>query len=675
MTNERINCRQLAKAPTCAPQAFGYRGFGGLARGPSSLSPQGKKQLLGLARADHIHGPAITLIHPWLMVVAMARTKIEYICKECGTLSARWTGRCSRCGAWNSVIEYPPPHHVPSSILDLERSNVLAFKAASDQARSAGIEPASGNLRLVGEGIPDPVCLAEVPADSMDVLPTGISELDRVLGGGLVPGSVTLLGGEPGIGKSTLVLQLLASLARSGRIVLIHSAEEAPSKIRARADRIGCLEQGMIVFGGQDLEELCTQIAMMACDLGKGGLSVVAVDSVQMMHSSSAEGQAGTVSQVRAVAAKLGELARYLGIAFVLVGHVTKDGSLAGPKTLEHLVDTVLSFEGDRRDGFRTLRALKHRFGRTGEVGMFEMGPTGLHGLENPARLWLEDRVSGAPGTVLGCHLEGSRALIVEVQALVVPWRNPGSSAQSRGDYGPFGYPQSASQRHRVVQGLEPARVAMCAAVLQRHAGLAVGSGEMLVSVVGGLQVSDPALDLAVALALASSYCQVPLPLDLVALGEIGLGGEIRRVRDLDQRVREAERFGCRTALVPKASSSRGSSPVGCQPGNGSWPGSRRKGNPQTEEPSRGCSLLMARDIKEALVAVGIEPASTSRKARPQIAAVKADNAVEASTAPSAMALQASQARSRGIIDVHGGPAKPESEPGAFSPGPGSPAA
>jgi len=625
-----------------------------------------------------------TLTHPGFMVTGMGKTKIEYICNECGTLSARWTGRCGRCGSWNSVIEYPPPHSVPSTILDLERSNVLALKTASGPPESARLSSAPGELRLVGESLTDPVYLDEVPRDSVEVLPTGVPELDRVLGGGLVLGSVTLLGGEPGIGKSTLVLQALGSMARAGRTVLLHSAEESPSQIRARAERIGSLEEEMLVFGGQDLEELCTQIAMIACDLGKGGLAVVAVDSVQMMRSSAVDGQAGTVSQVRAVASKLGELARYLQIAVVLVGHVTKDGSLAGPKTLEHLVDTVLSFEGDRRDGFRALRALKHRFGRTGEVGMFEMGPSGLCGLENPARLWMGDRIAGAPGTVLGCHLEGSRALIVEIQALVVPWGVPAASIQpaSEGESpanadgrpsgleGRFpGHFHGASQRHRVVQGLEPARVAMCAAVLQRHAGLAVGSGEMLVSVVGGLQVSDPALDLAVALALASSYCQVPLPLDLVALGEVGLGGEIRRVRDLQGRIKEAERFGCRTALVPKGGSltvlGSGEEPEEGQqwsaslqePETGGPPGAKLPRG--TQESLPGCKLIKARNIEEALEAVGIQPgfgpgaARSSRKRRPS----------------------ASRPRSQGIIDVHGGPAKPESEPGAFSPGPGSPAA
>jgi DNA repair protein RadA/Sms len=635
-----------------------------------------------------------TLIHPGFMVTGMGKTKIEYICNECGTLSARWTGRCGRCGSWNSVIEYPPPRSIPSTILDLERSNVLALKTASGPPESARLSSAPGELRLVGESLSDPVYLDEVPRDSVEVLPTGVPELDRVLGGGLVLGSVTLLGGEPGIGKSTLVLQALGSIAKAGRTVLLHSAEESPSQIRARAERIGFLEEEMLVFGGQDLEELCTQIAMIACDLGKGGLAVVAVDSVQMMRSSSVDGQAGTVSQVRAVASKLGELARYLQIAVVLVGHVTKDGSLAGPKTLEHLVDTVLSFEGDRRDGFRTLRALKHRFGRTGEVGMFEMGPNGLCGLENPGRLWMGDRIAGAPGTVLGCHMEGSRALIVEIQALVVPWGVPATSVQSdsegrslantdgrpSGLEGRFpGHFQGASQRHRVVQGLEPARVAMCAAVLQRHAGLAVGSGEMLVSVVGGLQVSDPALDLAVALALASSYCQVPLPLDLVALGEIGLGGEIRRVRDLQGRIREAERFGCMTALVPKGGSLTAlgtgvqsekdqQRPVlQLEPGIEALLDGKLSQGPAQGPVARGGgegllsggNLVKVRDIKEALEAVGIQPGSrpgaagSSRKRGPS----------------------ANRPRSRGNIDVHGGPAKPESEPGAFSPGTGSPAA
>ncbi len=417
-----------------------------------------------------------------------------YRCRGCGAASAQWAGRCRACGEWNalevSVEEAPAP-------------------AAG--AATVAVQP-----------------LGQVDGRAAAPRPTGVAEWDRVLGGGLVPGSVTLLFGEPGVGKSTLLLQVLAGAAADGATVLLVSAEESASQVRRRAERLGPLPDTLLVAPTADLSAAAAAVA-------DARPSVVVVDSVQTVTDPGAAGVPGSVAQVRACVDRLADLAHRSGAAVVVVGHVTKDGDLAGPRTLEHLVDTVLSFEGDRHHRLRMLRALKHRFGATGEVGLFEMGETGLVAVAEPGRLLLGDRRPEVPGSAVTALLEGRRPLLAEVQALVVPAP-------------PGGVPR------RSAQGLDAGRLAVLLAVLECRAGLAVGSAEVFVSLTGGIRSSEPATDLPVLLAVASALQGVGGPADLVAMGEVGLAGEVRQVPGVDRRLAEAERLGFRRALVPATS-------------------------------------------------------------------------------------------------------------------------
>ncbi len=352
---------------------------------------------------------------------------------------------------------------------------------------------------------------------------TGLAELDRVLSGGLVPGSATLVGGEPGTGKSTLLLQALASLAGSGRRCLLVAAEEASHQVRRRAHRIGADVPGVFVVEATHLPTIIEAVARLQPE-------VVVVDSVQAISDPDVTGGAGSVAQVRECAQSLVTMAKASGAALVLVGHVTKEGSLAGPRTLEHLVDTVLSFEGDRYLALRALRAVKHRFGPTGETGLFEMGERGLVGVADPSALFLGDRREGSAGSTVTVPVEGYRPLVVEVQALV------GRSSQVP---------------RRFVTGLDSGRVGFLVAVLDRRAGVALGDCDVYVSVTGGARACEPAADLAICLALASSLVGSPVRSDLVAIGEVGLGGELRRVGSMPKRLAEAGRLGFKSALVP----------------------------------------------------------------------------------------------------------------------------
>ncbi len=352
---------------------------------------------------------------------------------------------------------------------------------------------------------------------------TGLAELDRVLSGGLLPGSATLLGGEPGTGKSTLLLQALASLAASGRRCLLVAAEEASHQVRRRAHRLGADVPGVFVVEATDLATIVEGVARLQPE-------VVVVDSVQAISDPDVAGGAGSVAQVRECAQSLARMAKASGAALVLVGHVTKEGSLAGPRTLEHLVDTVLSFEGDRYLALRALRAVKHRFGPTGETGLFEMGERGLAGVADPSALFLGDRREGSAGSTVTVPVEGYRPLVVEVQALV------GRSSQVP---------------RRFVTGLDPGRVGFLVAVLDRRAGVALGDCDVYVSVTGGARACEPAADLAICLALASSLVGAPVRSGLVAIGEVGLGGELRRVGSMPKRLAEAGRLGFKSALVP----------------------------------------------------------------------------------------------------------------------------
>jgi len=434
-------------------------------------------------------------------------------CSACGSSAPRWSGRCPACGEWNCLTEEAVP--VP----------VDAGATAVGTDRGWGPVPGPGFGSAGDEGGARPTPLGDVdPAQSAPV-PTGLPELDRVLGGGLVPGSVTLLGGEPGVGKSTLLLQVLTARAAAGAQVLLVSAEESAHQVRLRAERLGPPPPGLLVLATTDL-------SAVPGALHDTSPALVVVDSIQAVADPAAPGAPGGLAQVRACTDLVVHLAKHHRVPFVLVGHVTKDGTLAGPRTLEHLVDTVLSVEGDRHHALRTVRAVKHRFGPTGELGLFEMDDAGLTAVTDPYRLLLGDRRPGAPGSTVLPAMEGQRALLVEVQALTA---RTGLDTPCR----------------RSAQGVDAGRLALLLAVLEQRAGVSVARTDVFASAVGGIRVSEPAADLALALAVASAVVDRPLPPDLVVFGEVGLGGEIRQVPHAPRRLAEAARVGFRHALVP----------------------------------------------------------------------------------------------------------------------------
>jgi DNA repair protein RadA/Sms len=369
-----------------------------------------------------------------------------------------------------------------------------------------------------------PQRLSEIDADSSPRIATGSPELDRVLGGGFVPGSVVLLGGDPGIGKSTLALQVAGGLAAEGRSVLYVSGEESAEQIRLRAERLPGLGGALQILTSTRVESLAGPWRELEPEL-------VVVDSIQTIQTDVIDSAAGSVAQVRESASQLAATAKRLGSVLLLVGHVTKDGSLAGPRVLEHLVDVVLTFEGDRAHAFRLLRAAKNRFGSTREIGVFNMADHGLEAVENPSELFLEERSTRAPGSCVVPLLEGSRPMLVELQALVAP--------------APYGTPR------RTTLGLEDARVALLLAVLDRRSRIDLLSHDVYAKAAGGVRVAEPAADLGIALAIASSRLDLAVPPDTAAIGEIGLGGEIRRISRLDVRLAEAARLGFRRLLVP----------------------------------------------------------------------------------------------------------------------------
>ncbi len=370
----------------------------------------------------------------------------------------------------------------------------------------------------------EPVSLAAVDPDAARPVPTGVAEMDRVLAGGLVPGSLTLVYGEPGVGKSTLLLQVLLASASSGRSALLASAEESTSQVRVRAARLGPIPPSLFVVGGADVTLVGEAVAAVHPD-------VVVADSVQALVDPEVSGVPGTLAQVRACADRLAQLARREGPAVVVVGHVTKEGGLAGPRALEHLVDTVLSFEGDRHHALRLLRAVKHRFGPTGEVGLFEMGEEGLRAVADPGPLLLGDRRPEVPGSAVSALLHGRRPLVVEIQALA--------------------YGAGRGSAARTAQGIDPRRLASLVAVLECRAGVVTASGELFVSATAGVRAVEPATDLPVSLAVASAAQGLALPADLISFGEIGLAGEVRQVPGADRRLAEAARLGFTRALVP----------------------------------------------------------------------------------------------------------------------------
>ena len=431
----------------------------------------------------------------------MARAQSRYVCQSCGASVLRWEGQCRTCGEWNTLVE----------------------TVVRDEPRPRSTARASGGAA--------PIALSHVGENEAEVRRAiGIGELDRVLGGGLVAGSVVLLGGEPGIGKSTLLLQVAAGVARGGATVLYATGEESTSQVRLRASRLG-LNAGPVADAIRVVAETgVSRISELARDAMPG---LLVVDSVQTVASEELDGPPGSVGQVREATLRLMEVAKGEGIPVVLVGHVTKDGTLAGPKTLEHLVDVVLAIEGDRTGGLRILRATKNRYGSTEEVGVFEMGDKGLAEVADPARAFLADHEAPAPGSVVAPVQEGSRPLLVEVQALVAP--------------------TGAPSPRRTASGLDPNRLALLIAVLGRRAGIGLGAHDVYANLAGGLSVTEPGLDLPLALALASSLRDRPLVPGTVAVGEVGLLGELRAVGGLDRRLREAARLGFTRAIAPRA--------------------------------------------------------------------------------------------------------------------------
>lgn len=442
----------------------------------------------------------------------MARAGSRYVCQTCGESFLRWEGQCRACGSWNSLVE-------------------TVVRLPTRGERAAGARPA--------RDAPAAMPLAAVGAADAPRLHVGIAELDRVLGGGLVPGSLVLMGGEPGIGKSTLLLQAAAGIAcRSGQEngVLYATGEESAAQVRLRAGRLGLLAGAPGVAIAVLAESEVGRIAEVARATRP---ALVIVDSIQTVTVGELDGPAGSVGQVRESALRLMDLAKGDGIAVILVGHVTKDGSIAGPRTLEHLVDAVLELGGSRSGVLRVLRATKNRFGSTEEIGVFELDERGMTEVPDPARAFLVEHASPAPGSVVAATMEGTRPLLVEVQALVA-----GAG---------YGTPTRRSS------GLDANRLALLIAVLGRRAGVALGTQDVYANLAGGLEVSEPGMDLPLAVALASSLRDRPVTPGTVVVGEVGLLGELRVVAGIDRRLREAARLGFRRAIVPRPP--RGSSP------------------------------------------------------------------------------------------------------------------
>ena len=423
--------------------------------------------------------------------------RTAFVCQQCGHITPRWLGQCPGCTVWGSLVEEEVPDQ-------------RAGRGASGKARpAAGASPRS---------------LSAVPAQDSLRRSTGLGELDRVLGGGLVAGSVVLIGGDPGIGKSTLTIQACGALAREGLSVLYVAGEESPEQVRLRAERLGLGDVDVLMLPETNVEAVIEQIGTLRP-------AVVVVDSIQTMHTATLGSAPGSVGQVRESAALLTSHAKSSGTACILIGHVTKEGALAGPRVLEHLVDTVLYFEGDDAHALRILRAVKNRFGSTNEVGVFEMGDGGLVEVQNPSAAFLAERPAGAPGSAVLATLEGSRPVLVEIQALV-----------SR---------SGLAMPRRTAIGADPGRVALLLAVLEKRCRMQLYDQDVFMNVAGGLRVAEPAADLAVVAAVASSVRGRPLPDDVVCWGEVGLTGEVRSVSRADARVREAGRQGFRRCVLP----------------------------------------------------------------------------------------------------------------------------
>ncbi|MGV9666352.1 DNA repair protein RadA [Nocardia niigatensis] len=452
----------------------------------------------------------------------MAKVKSLYRCAECSHEVAKWVGRCPDCNAWGTIEEMA----ASSSAAAVGRRAMLPSTAAAP--------------------------ISSIDSNKTQARSTGVSELDRVLGGGIIPGSVVLLSGEPGVGKSTLLLEVAHRWARArDEIALYVTAEESAGQVRLRADRTGAVHDKVYLAAESDLATILGHVDQVKP-------SLLVVDSVQTMLAADADGVIGGVTQVRSVTAALTSLAKASGIAVLLVGHVTKDGAVAGPRTLEHLVDVVLQFEGDKHSSLRMVRGIKNRFGSTDEVGCFEMREAGIHCVDDPSGLFLHHRGDAVPGTAVTVAMDGKRPMLGEVQGLTVDTQAPAP--------------------RRAVSGLDYNRVSMVLAVLQSRGGVFVGKQDVYAATVGGMRLTEPAADLAVALAIASASQDLALPSGLVVLGEVGLAGEVRQVTGLSRRLAEAERLGFTEALVP----------------------------PGVERTGRGMKVREVTDIRAALAVTGL---------------------------------------------------------------------
>jgi DNA repair protein RadA/Sms len=457
------------------------------------------------------------LSHPLRKFVRMAKARVEFRCGECGTAAPQWAGKCPGCGAWNTLHE----------------ERIVATSVAP--------------IPLLQPAVP----VADVDMAEWEARPTGVAELDRVLAGGLVPGSVTVLGGEPGIGKSTLLTQVAAAMANAGGRVLYVAAEESSQQVRLRAERLDAVAPRLWLAAETNLPHVVAHLDAVKPD-------VVIVDSIQTVHDPELGSAPGSVVQVRECAYRLVREAKERGVAIVLVGHVTKDGNLAGPRVLEHVVDTVLAFEGDQHHALRIVRAVKHRFGSTNEVGLFEMTDAGLVEVPDASALFLADRRAGIAGSVVAPALDGHRPLLVEVQGLAVP--------------------TGQSIARRSAEGLDVGRVAFLLAVLERHAGCTTSKHDVFALAVGGVSVHEPGADLAIALAVVSSLVDRALGDDVVACAEVGLGGELRQVSQTPRRLAEAARLGFRHVVLPHSA----------------------------PEPPAGLTAMRAGTIKEAITLTGL---------------------------------------------------------------------
>ena len=430
-----------------------------------------------------------------------SKKEIEYLCTDCGNTTPKWVGKCPFCGAWNTLKEHAVEHQ-PEAV-----------------GRSG---------RGLGGPVHQVVLLKDVATEDTQRLSTANSEFDRVLGGGLAPGSLVLIGGDPGIGKSTLVLSTLATMTAAGVKALYVSGEESACQVKLRSERLN--------VSGSDMALLCeTSLEKIIREASELKPQVMVIDSIQTVYKSDLPGTPGSASQLRECTLDLMVFAKNSGCITILIGHVTKDGQIAGPRILEHMVDTVVYFEGDRNHQYRLLRTIKNRFGATDEIGVFEMTGHGLESVENPSKVFLQEGAPPAPGSVVCCTMEGSRAMLFECQALV-------------NETG-YAVPQ------RVAVGVDPKRLTIILALLEKFGGVAVGASDVFVNIAGGMKVNDGSSDLALAIAVASNLLGIPLRRQAVAIGELGLSGEVRSVSLLEQRLKEAKRLGMDEAIVPAGGS------------------------------------------------------------------------------------------------------------------------